>query len=55
MLYHVNIDIDTHKYAKKYGALDSFEEQIKRDRNALEIDFSNAIGKVKIEKWNQIK
>lgn len=34
-------------HAKKSGALGSYQEQVMRDRNALELDVYNAIQKVK--------
>lgn len=42
-----SVKITPNLYAKKYGALDSYEAQVMRDRNSLELDVYNSIQKIK--------
>lgn len=47
------LELDPHKHARQAGAFDSYEEQVLKDRGALEYDVAKAIHMVKQE--NNIK
>ncbi len=44
-----NKDLDIHYYARKYGVYEPYSFQVKKDRQAIESDFSVSILKVKSE------